>query len=101
MDLYDYFKSIIIMERNVKVQDIPATWILVDSELSDEEIKINWEKKQKKLNLSPNARLQKIEHSLQHRIALKKRRDKRNYEKERRKKVKIDDRIYGTIKQKH
>lgn len=31
------------MERQVKVQDMPATWIVVDSKLSDETIKKKWQ----------------------------------------------------------
>ena len=80
------------MERSVKVKEIPATWISIDSKLSDEEIKSNWEEKQKRLNLSPNARLQKINHSLKKRIYLKKRREKAKIERQRRKDTKVDDR---------
>jgi hypothetical protein len=42
------------MERKVKVKDIPATWILTDSPLSDEQIRYNWIKKsnREKIGLS-------------------------------------------------
>jgi hypothetical protein len=33
------------MERKVKVQDMPATWVVVDSKLSDETIRKQWQLK--------------------------------------------------------
>ena len=41
------------MKRKVKVLEVPITFIEVDSELSDEEIKTTWIKKYNKLNVSP------------------------------------------------
>lgn len=86
------------MERSVKVKEIPATWILVNTLLSDEEVKKDWEEKQKRLNLSPNARLQKIEHSLKKIMYLKKRREKAKVERERRHKAKVDNNKLGFAK---
>jgi hypothetical protein len=42
------------MERQVKVKDSPATYILVDSELSDEQIRYNWIKRYNREKLDLN-----------------------------------------------
>ena len=70
-----------LTKRLVKVKDMPATWIQVDSELSDEEVKNNWLEKQKQLNLSPSERTGKIKVALKKRYTLKKRRDRRRASK--------------------
>ena len=62
--------------RLVKVKDMPATWILIDSKLSDEEIKNNWLEKQERLNLTPSMRGRKIKIGLSHMDKLRKRRKK-------------------------
>ena len=62
-------------KRLVKVKDMPATWILVNSKLSDEEIKNNWLEKYKRLNLSPLVRRIEIGVALKKRYALKEKRD--------------------------
>jgi len=70
-----------LTKRLVKVKEMPATWIQVDSELSDEELKNNWLEKQKQLNLSLSERTGKIKVALKKRYTLKKRRDRRRASK--------------------